>query len=298
LGTRGPRGRPRDDRKTTLPEALGEEKVAMQEFLTGTSEAYWILTAPLGKLLEEKTLEECAESIRAVDALNRDRFRLSWAFGKDQKDFLGLVRRLLEDVRGEEGVLAYRVDGGGTLRYTLGEGTEVSVLTALGIHGVASVYVLHYGRVRLGKWGKIPHSPLRALKRVGHRPPVFEELQVVRNKILEKYPALKGALSESADRPHPPFFVEVFRRGRVDFAVEVGGWVTHMVVGDKVVFALDPPLDEGTVLDSDGEELTKALRRRTPLGDLSSRAVLALLRGEGDLKMVERVWGLTRLAAW
>jgi len=109
----GPRGRPRDKRKTTLPERLGEEGVAMQEFLTGTSEGYWILTAPLGELPEEKTPEECAESVRAVDALNRDHFCLSWSFGEDRKDFFGLVRRLLEDVRGEEGVLAYRATGAG-----------------------------------------------------------------------------------------------------------------------------------------------------------------------------------------
>jgi hypothetical protein len=132
---------------------------------------------------------------------------------------------------------------------------------------------------------------------VGHRPPVSEELQVVRDRLLEKYPALKGALSESIDRPHPPFFVEVLRRGQMDFAVEVGGWVTHVVVGERALFALDPPLDEGTVFES-GEDLAKTLRRRSSLGDLPPSAVLALLRGEGDLKAVERVWGLTRLAAW
>jgi hypothetical protein len=278
---------------------LGEEEVAMLGFSAGVgSEAYWILTAPFGELPEERTLEEQAEKVRAMDASDRDRFRLSWAFGEDRKGFLGLVRRLLEDVRGEEGVLACRVDGSGTLRYTLGEGTEVSVLTALGIHGMISVYVLHYGRVRLGKWGKIPHSPLRVLKRVGHRPPVFEELQVVRDKLLEKYPALKGALSESRDRPHPPLFVEVVERGQVGFALEADGWVTYVVVGERAFFALDPPLEENPVLGEDAESLTELLRRRSPLGDLPSSAVLALLWGEGDLETVERVWALTRLAAW
>jgi len=266
--------------------------------LKGASEAYWILTAPLGELPEEKTLEECAESIRAVDGPNRDHFCLSWTFGEDHRDFLGLVRRLLEKVRGEEGVLAYRVDGGGTLRYTLGEGTEVSVLTALGIHGMNSAYVLYYGRVRLGKWGKIPYSPLRALRRVGHRPPVFEELQVVRDRLLEKYPALKGGSSESGHRPHPPLFVEVVERGQVGFALEADGWATHALVGEKALFALDPPLDESAVLGEDAESLTRLLRGRSPLGDLPPSAVLALLRGEGDLKAAERVWALTRLAAW
>jgi hypothetical protein len=271
----------------------------MQRFFTRVgNEAYWILTAPLGKLPEERILEEHAEKIRGMDCLHRDLFSLSRTFGETQKDFSRLVRSLLEDAQGEEGVLAYRVAGGGMLRHTLGEGEEASVLTALGVHGVNSVYVLHYGRVRLGRGGKIPHSPFRVLGRGGHRPPVFEELQVVRDKILEKYPALKGALSEGRDRPHPPLFVEVIERGQVGFALEADGWVSYVVVGERALFALDPPLDESVVLEEDAESLTKLLRRRSALGDLPSSAVLALLWGEGDLKAVERVWALTRLAAW
>ncbi len=271
----------------------------MQKFFTGTgNEAYWILTAPLGKLPEERTLEEHAEKIRAMDSSHCDLLSLSRTFGKTQKDFSRLVRSLLEDVQGEEGVLAYWVDGAGMHRYTLGEGREDSVLTAVGVHGTISVYVLHYGRVRLGRGGKIPYSPFRVLGRVAHRPPVFEELQVVRDRLLEKYPALKGALLESRDRSHPPLFVEVIERRQVGFAVEADGWVTYVLVGERALFALDPPLDERVVLEEDEESLTKLLRRRSPLGDLPSSAVLALLRGEGNVKAVERVWGMARLAAW
>lgn len=263
------------------------------------SQAYSILTAPLGKLPEEKTLEACAKQIEAVDAPNRRPFCRSYTIGEAWKDLSHLVRSLLEEVRGEEGVLAYRADGSGGLRYMLDEGTEVSVLTALGIHGgVNSVYVLHYGRVRLAKWGKIPHSPLRVLGWVGYRSPLLEELQVVRGRLLEKYPALKGALSEGRDRPHPPLFVEVIERGQVGFALEADGWVTYALVGERALFALDPPLEENAVLGEDAESLTELLRRRSALGDLPSSAVLALLWGEGDLKAVERVWALTRLAAW
>jgi hypothetical protein len=262
------------------------------------SQAYSILTAPLGKLPEEKTLEACGKEIEAVDAPNRRPFCRSYSIGEGWKDLSHLVRSVLEEVRGEEGVLAYRADGSGGLRYMLDEGTEVSVLTALGIHGVNSAYVLHYGRVRLAKWGKIPYSPFRVLEWVGYRSPLLEELQVVRGRLLEKYPALKGALSESRDRPHPPLFVEVIERGQVGFALEADGWVTYAVVGERALFALDPPLEESVVLEEDAEGLTKLLRRRSALGDLPSSAVLALLWGEGDLKAVERVWGLARLAAW
>jgi hypothetical protein len=272
----------------------------MRKLLTGMAgcEGFWVLTAPLGRLPEERSLEEHVERIGAMDARNRDPFHSSHTIGEAWKDLSHLVKKLLEAVRGEEGVLAYRVDGGGMSRHVLGEGTEVSVLTGLGIHGTNSVYVLHYGRVRLGRGGKIPHSPFWLLGRVGHRPPVVEELEVVRGRFLERYPALKRALSEGARHPHPLFFVDVVRRGQVDFAVEAGGWVTHVVLGDKAAFALTPPLDDGFVLESDPESLAEALRRRTPLGDLPLEAVLALLRGEGDLKAVERVWGLARLAAW
>ena len=260
-------------------------------------EAHWVLTAPLGKLPREESLKECAEKIRTVDAHYRDCFRSSHTIGELQEDLFHLVKRLLEAARGEEGVLAHRADGGGTLRYVLNEGTEVSVLTALGIHGLRSAYVLHFERVRLGRWGRIPHSPLRTLGRVGHAPPVLEELEVVQDRLLKKYPALREALSEMTDHPRPTFLVEVWRRGQVGFAMAAGGWATHVLVGERAFFALNPPLDEG-VVDDDRESLARALRRNTPLGELPSSAVLALLQGEGDLEAAERVWVLARLATW
>jgi hypothetical protein len=257
-------------------------------------EAYWVLTAPLGELPEGEALARQVRDLKEEDNLYQDTFRSSNTVQEAHGDLAWVVRQLLEAVRAREGILAYRVDGAGTARYALGEGERVSVLTALGIHGTRSLYVLHYGRVGLARGGRIPYSPRWVRTRVARNPVVGEELEAIHRRLLAEHPALRGVSLERLSLP--PLFVEVERRGQVIFAVTAEGEITHAVVGGRAVFALEGPYAEEALLESSEENLVRVLRERTALGSLPPRAVLLLLRGRGDLEAVERLWAMSRLA--
>jgi hypothetical protein len=257
-------------------------------------EAYWVLTAPLGELPEGGALARQVRDLKEEDNLYQDAFRSSNTVQEAHGDLAWVVRQLLEAVRAREGILAYRVDGAGTARYAVGEGERVSVLTALGIHGTRSLYVLHYARIGLARGGKIPYTPRWVRTRVTRNPVVSEQLEAIHRKLVAEHPALRGVSLEGLSLP--PLFVEVERRGQVAFAVAAEGYVTHAVVGERAVFALDSPYAEDLFLESTEENLVRVLRKRTALGSLPPRAVSLLLRGKGDLEAVERLWAMARLA--
>jgi hypothetical protein len=259
------------------------------------SEAYWILTASLGELPKEEALVKQAKGLKEEDGLYQDVFRSSRTIQEAHGDLTHVLRQLLEAVRAREGILGYRVDGAGTARYALREGERVSVLTALGIHGVRSLYVLHYARVGLERGGRIPYSPRWVRTRVARNPVVGEQLEAIHRKLLAEHPALRGVSLEGLSLP--PLFVEVERRGQVAFAVAAEGHVTHAVVGERAVFALNSPYAEDLFLESGEENLVRVLRKKTVLGSLPPTAVSLLLRGKGDLEAVERLWAMSRLAA-
>jgi hypothetical protein len=257
-------------------------------------EAYWVLTAPLGELPEEGALVKQAKNLKEEDDLYQDALRSSHTIQEAHGDLAHVLEQLLETVRAREGILSYRVDGAGTARYALREGDRVSVLTALGIHGTRSLYVLHYARVGLARGGTIPYSLRWVRTRVARNPVVGEQLEAIHRKLLAEHPALRGVSLEGLSLP--PLFVEVERRGQVAFAVTARGDVTHVVVGGRAVFALDSPYAEDLFLESSEERLVRVLRERTALGSLPPRGVSLLLRGKGDLEAVERLWAMTRLA--
>jgi hypothetical protein len=257
-------------------------------------EAYWVLTAPLGELPKREALAKQARDLKEEDDLHRDPFRFSHTIQEAHGDLAHLLEQLLEAVRGREGILGYRVDGAGVARYAVREGERVSVLTALGVHGTRSLYVLHYARVGLARGGVIPYSHRWVRARVARNPVVSEQLEAIHRKLLTEYPALRGVNLERLSLP--PLFVEVERWGQVAFAVAASGEVTHVVVGGQAVFALNGPYAEDKFLESTEENLVRVLRERTALGSLPPRAVSLLLRGKGDLEAVGRLWGMTRLA--
>jgi hypothetical protein len=257
-------------------------------------EAYWVLTAPLGELPEEGALVKQAKSLEEEDGLYRDVFQSSHTIREAHGDLARVLVELLEAVRAREGILAYRVDGAGTARYAFREGERISVLTALGIHGTRSLYVLHYARVGLARGGKIPYTPRWVRTRVARNPVVGRELEAIHRRLLAEHPALRGVSLEGLSLP--PLFVGVERRGQLTFAVAAEGYVTHAVVGEQAVFALDRPYAEDLFLESTEENLVRVLRERTALGSLPPRAVSLLFRGKGDLEAVERLWAMTRLA--
>jgi hypothetical protein len=258
-------------------------------------EAYWVLTAPLGELPEREALVRQVRDLEEEDGLYRDTFHSSRTIREAHGDLAWVLGQLLEAVRARDGILGYRVDGAGTARYALREGERVSVLTALGIHGERSLYVLHYARVGLERGGKIPYTPRWVRTRVARNPVVGEQLEAIHRKLLAEHPALRGVSLERLSLP--PLFVEVERRGQVAFAVAASGEVTHAVVGGRAVFALDRPYAEDLFLESAEENLVRVLRGRTALGSLPPTAVSLLLRGKGDLEAAERLWAMARLAA-
>jgi hypothetical protein len=257
-------------------------------------EAYWVLTAPLGELPEEGALVKQAKNLKEEDGLYQDHLASLHTIQEVHGDLAHVLEQLLEAVRAREGILSYRVDGAGTARYALREGERVSVLTALGIHGTRSLYVLHYARVGLARGGRIPYGPRWVRTRVARNPVVGEQLEAIHRKLLTEHPALRGVSLERLSLP--PLFVEVERRGQVAFAVAASGEVTHAVVGGRAVFALERPYAEEALLESSEENLVRVLRERTALGSLPPRAVSLLLRGKGDLEAVERLWAMSRLA--
>jgi pimeloyl-ACP methyl ester carboxylesterase len=257
-------------------------------------EAYWVLTAPLGELPGKEALAKQAKDLKVEDDLHRETFRSSHTIQEAHGDLGRLIEGLLEAVRGKEGILGYRVDGAGAARYALREGERVSALTALGIHGTRSLYVLHYARVGLGRGGAIPYGPRWVRARVARNPVIGEQLEAIHEKLLAEHPALRGVRLEGLSLP--PLFVEVERRGQVVFVITARGEVTHVVVGGRAVFALNGPYAEDRLLESAEENLVRVLRERTPLGSLPPRAVSLLLRGKGDLEAVERLWAMTLLA--
>jgi hypothetical protein len=257
-------------------------------------EAYWVLTAPLGELPEGEALARQVRDLKEEDNLYQDAFRSSNTVQEAHGDLAWVVGQLLEAVRAREGILAYRVDGAGAARYALREGERVSVLTALGIHGTHSLYVLHYARIGLARGGRIPYGPRWVRTRVARNPVVGEQLEAIHRKLLTEHPALRGVSLERLSLP--PLFVEVERRGQVAFAVAASGQVTHVVAGERAVFALERPYAEDLFLESSEENLVRVLRERTALRSLPPRAVLLLLRGKGDLEAVERLWAMSRLA--
>lgn len=286
---------PRGPKRPPFPvEREGEEKAVRRKIASMRGEAYWVLTAPLGELPEGEALMRQAKSLKEEDGLYRDVFRSSHTIREAHGDLARVLGQLLEAVRAREGILGYRVDGAGTARHVLREGERVSVLTALGIHGTRSLYVLHYARVGLARGGRIPYSPRWVRTRVTRNPVVGEQLEAIHRRLLAEHPALREISLEGLS--FPPLFVEVERRGQVVFPVTARGEVTHAVVGGRAVFALEGPYAEEALLESSEENLVRVLRERTALGSLPPRAVLLLLRGKGDLEAVERLWAMTRLA--
>jgi len=246
----------------------------------------WELSAPLGELPDEEAIRLAAELVSEADR----RYR-TYTLGPSAHDF---VRELLEEVRGREGIRVSRSACPKGLVNPLSWST-ISVLTAVGVHGEKSAYALHYARARADESGRPPFSPWWARARVADLPQIRAQLKVLEERLLERYPALKGISSRGLSSF--PVFVEVVERGEVVFAVSAKGRATHVLVGKEAVFPLRRPCDGKHLLQATDEDLVRVLRKGTALGALPPRAVLGLLRGNGDREAVGRVLALARLGA-
>jgi hypothetical protein len=247
-------------------------------------EAAWELSAPLGELPAEETIKLVAELIS-----EKDRFHRTHAI---RYHALNFVKELLKEVRGREGVHSSRSAYPKGLVFPL-SWSLISVLTAVGVHGTRSVYALHYARVRADESGRPPYSPWWVRTRVAHLPQVRAQLEVLEERLFDRYPALRSVSLKGLSAP--PVFLQVVERGEVAFAVSAEGRATHVLVGKKAVFPLRKPYDGERLFEAADEALVKVLRRETALGSLPPKAVLELLRRDGDRRAVERALAMARL---
>jgi hypothetical protein len=253
-----------------------------QEFL-------WTLgTVPLGELPDEKRLEKVALEVRAADYRCCWPYETACTFVAAGADPLEVVKELLEQVRGEEGILAGRA----SVTWPVHPG-PASVLTAVGIHARRSFYALHYARVRTDRNGRLPLS-LQGMKAwAACLSEAREEVKALQERLFERYPPLREASLE--DLSFVPVFIEAVPRGQVVFAVDAPGRATHVLVAEKVLFPMAKPYDWEALLKASPEGLVRVLRRRTPLRALPAKAVRELLEGRADAKLVERLAAMASL---
>jgi hypothetical protein len=251
-----------------------------------------VLVARLGGLPKnEEAVKAFGEWVLKLERTFPVRTLLDLGLG--QKAFEGLVWGLLERVRGREGLRSSQVSGTRTRGY---DSQTASVLVAVGVHATRSVFVLRYEMFpTTSQDGGPPDLTRRAREELHFFPAAKRELEVLRRRLCERYPALEAALRGLED---PPLLVEALPRGQVVFLFNPAEEVTHALVGEAL-FPIRPGAwgyARKAAVEVPEEALTKLLRERSRLGALPPRAVLALLRGEGNVKEAERVWGLARLA--
>jgi hypothetical protein len=185
------------------------------------------------------------EALCGGDALKGDRVLTDFVLGA------------LEGVRAKEGLLFLQADGASLAGAELGKGDVVSVLTAVGVHGKRSAYILHYALVRSGRDNKLPYGSLNVFAQFSRWEKVHRELGVVQEGLFARYPVLREAVRERKD---PLLLVTTVERGHLTFAIDHEGKVRYVLVGET----------RGAVLD--------------------------LLRGKGDPEEAKRVPAMVRLA--
>jgi hypothetical protein len=251
-----------------------------------------VLVARLGGLPKEKAVRAFGEWVLTLERAFRASTLTLLDPGLGREALDDLLWRVLEEVRGMEGLRSFQVSGTQRKGYSF---PNASVLVAIGVHASRSVFALHYEQCPVtGQHGELPDRTYWVRKELQLFPMAKRELEVLRRRLCGRYPGLEAALGSLKD---PPLLVEAVPRGQVVFLANPAAEVTHALVG-KALFPirhagwLYPPK---TAVGAPEEALAKLLRERTSLGALPPERVLALLRGEGDVEEAERVWGLARL---
>lgn len=251
--------------------------------------AYRVLLAPLGELPPEEALKDFVEEVREWERLlGTWHYTFSKSLGKDPAD---IVKRLLEEVRGREGVRLRQLAPGPPPQEDV-----VSVLTVVGVHGTRSAYIAHYGYLLMGPTGKISYSPFDVLDFLSGEQEIDEQLTFLEEKLLRRYPSLQEFPMSA--------FVEAVEVGQVVFPIDLTGHAPCVVIGKTALPLLKRghrggllwPLPWERIARADEEALVRALRKRTVLGLLPPKATRDLLRGKGDPKEVERVEAMARLS--
>jgi hypothetical protein len=215
-----------------------------------------------------------------------------YALEVDPKDPADVLRALLERVRGKEGIRFRQLVGEPRSRKDI----VVSALTVVGVHGLRSTYIAHYGRDRIDRAGKFPYGPFEVLEFLSGEEEVDEQLDFLEETLLRRYPPLRE-FPVSA-------FVEAVKVGQVVFPIDLTGHAPCVLIGEAVLPLLKHghrspllwPLPWERIARSNEEALVRVLRKRTLLGSLPAKTARSLLRGKGDPKEAERVAAMAQLS--
>jgi hypothetical protein len=254
---------------------------------TMEEERYQVMAAPLGELPPEEAVEAFAEEVRW-------RENLIWPPNSLGKDPTKVLRQLLEEVRGREGIRLRQL----TEKSPWPTPGTVSVLTVLGVHGNRSAYIAHYGKAHANRAEEPPYGPFQVLGLVGGEEEVDEQLSFLEEKLLRRYPPLRE-FPVSA-------FVEAVEVGQVVFPIDLTGYAPCVLIGETTLplfkrghrEGLLWPLPWERLARADEEALVRVLRKRTLLGLLPPKTARSLLRGNGDPKEVERVAAMAHLSGF
>ncbi len=254
--------------------------------------AEWTLSAPLGGLPDRRALEEVGRSLERRERLHRER-TLPKRASQSHADFL---REVLERVRGTEGVLAFQVDGGGVRDERAARQSRSSVLVAAAVHAERSVYVLRYERARLHESGTVFSLTWELRGELCENPEARKELEVLEERALRRFPALREVLRLGEEESPPTFmgFIGAVERGCLLFPVNVFGECSWVLVG-TIPFPLQTAYRGEGLKGLKDEALLELLRHEPSLGPLSPKALAALVRRRGGPKEAERILAMARL---
>jgi hypothetical protein len=277
---------------------------------------YCVLDAPLGGVPRGEKLAKELQFIQKIDLAvygwpgsERGHSFVEALCGGDvlkgDRVLTDFVLGALEGVRAKEGLLFSQVDGASLGGTELGKGDMVSVLTAVGVHGNRSAYILHYALVRSERDNKLSYGPLNVFAQFSRWEKVHRELGVVQEGLFARYPVLREAARERKDSL---LLVTTVERGHLTFAIDHEGKARYVLVGESVftVFQMRAggdgrwrwlgEFDGQRVIEGSDQEISRELRKRTYLGHMPRGAVLDLLRGKGDPEEAKRVLAMVELA--
>jgi hypothetical protein len=259
----------------------------------GRGKAEWTLLAPLGELPDRRALEEVGRSLERRERFHQERILPR----KASQSYADLLQEVLERVRGTEGVLAFQVDEGGA-DWRAARRSKSSVLAAVGAHGARSVYVVGYERPRLELSGEVPDLTRKLRTDLPQNPEARKELEVVEERLLQRYPELREALKKVKGPRWPPVFIEAVERGCLLFLREPSGGYSQVLVGtDLFELTSWTPFTEKTISEGDDEALLKYLldyELRLKL-TLSEKVLAALVRRGGGPKEAARILAMAGL---
>jgi len=242
----------------------------------------WTFVPPLGELPDEKTLRRAGEAIEGQEQKRKVLTLPRQGAG----GYAELLRGVLERARGTEGIFSHQV----------GEVDEkiahiaarrlvfASILAAVGAHAERSVYVVYYGRMPVDSRGRPFDITGDLRKGLPENPEARKELQVLQRRLFDLHPTLEVALRRAKKQL---FFAGALRRGHLLFPIDLGGEISHAIVG-TLLLPLEVSRPTKEVEESGSDFLARLLRCEPALNALPPATIQELIEGRGDVEEAAR----------